>query len=239
MLLASSENTKAQSKMIIGEWMYVPTSLTRYDDRVGLEFTDSAFYFIYNGASLQDGNYIISLDSVKFSWEGKDRGSYKIVKLTEDSLILKSSGKIKRLYCRKLDFNPELQLEGITFTAGPCFGLCPEFELNYNSKGMVHFKLLSKEKFHVDTSYALTNNQVLEIDSLFKFSKIQSFGSTQFYGTTDGWPMKITFVYNGNKMIHIEGVHIEMPYRIQPILHLFIEELKKRELIHKRKGASK
>ncbi len=235
MLIASCGNISAQSKMLIGEWMYAPSSLTMYDDRIGLELTDSAFYFIYNGVSLQDGNYIISNDSVKVSWEGKDRGSYKIVKLTEDSLILNSSGEIKRLYSRKIDFNPELKLEGIAFTAGLCFGLCPEFELNYDSKGMIHFKLLSKEKFHVDTSYALTNNKVLRIDSLFKFSKIETLDTTQFFGADD-WLMNITFTYDGDKHTRIHGTFMEMPYRIQSILHLFIEDLKEKELIYQRKS---
>lgn len=223
-----SEQDKAS--VINGEWVLGKhvtrdsKTFTPYSQK--LEFDDDSVRILIESSNL----YMLEAFKLQNDSLMLNGYEYRIVKLTKDSLLLENQFYKLFYNRRELDFNPDLQLEKIQLNTGFCLGPCPSFALTLDSNGVIAYLGKAHCKFQGDTTFQISLDKQLEIDSLFKLSQIERVNAADFEPLVDDWEMDITFYYNGTSN-QFKGTQSTIPFRLFPIASILVQDLRERRLI--------
>ena len=228
---ACSEVSREELPDLEGEWMYTKETANISGDDVGLKFEDDTVYVIRNSGLWQEGKYTLKQGEVDVVGFGGIKTKYFILNHLPDTVKISRGNHVEKLYSRRLEYNPNLKFDKIIFNAGGCYGECPEFIMTLYGDGDVNFQGTTNTKSLGNTKFKVETRALQTIDSLFKWSYIDSLDATKDYGAVDGWGMEITFYYTENRVKTINGTSMEMPFRLKKIIRWLTDEARKKDLI--------
>jgi hypothetical protein len=225
---------------IEGKWVYFENNVMRYKDRLvdhysGIEFDDNEFYYVGDDGRTLVGDYQLRNDTLIVE-DGNKRLVYKVLALTNDSLSYLDEDVTRYYYNQKLDFNPELQLDSIYIKAGQCFDNCQEFEFTIE-KGERRGKFVGgkNSKYQGERYIQFSDKEWDKMDSLFKWSRIELYDSSLFYGAIDDRVIDLEIRYNRDKVKKIRGTQGGLLRRLQPIVESVFKKLNEEGVFNFRK----
>lgn len=204
----------------------------------------SDFYFYNNFFSnVRQTNYRLNQDSliVDMSTSYPDyhaeNHSFRIVKLTSDSLILKplSYGaetqyqkcNVIRLADSAVLYEKYLRFERLYFSATPCFGTCPGLKLEIDSCGnMFFYGYLYTGKYKGLYSGRLNQEEFNKLLEILKHSSLDNF-PTGRGNVIDAPSYYFAFYYNGKKK---SGEQSDVPFFNRKLFYFLMECYKNTEL---------
>lgn len=228
--------TKDKGVSIEGDWVYVNKRYNDVDHYAGIQLNKDTFYRLSDQGRTKVGQYRIVNDSLNiaisnslYSQPRLEYETYLIKALSHDSLtLISSNGYELNYYDRKLDYDTNLRLDSIYLRAGTCFGKCPEFEFTLaRNSGEANFIGGNNSKLKGEHKFKFTNSELNRLDSLFKWTRIQQYDSTLYYGAIDDWMIELKINYNEGEFRKIRGSYGGLLYRLQPLTREIIEKLKK------------
>ena len=212
-----------------GEWIPVFEDIGFIYDWSGLKFENDSAFEIDDRYGFLMGPYSINEDKLLIE-EFKGKSEYTILNLTADSLVIENNGDVNHYYSRKLEYDKNLKFNTISISAYRCSDLCWEFDYVLESNGFEVFN----GKYNTQTlgliEGKLNDKLVKEIDSLFKWSNINQLDPDWVAIPDMDWLIYFEINYNENESINFSTTHFNIPYRLKPIFHLIMENLKKKGL---------
>lgn len=162
------KNIFAQETALIKK-TWINENLRLLDFRDSLAFyeknfiSDSCIYKIDIDSLILIPKFVEHEDSIIIS---TNTTKFKILKLTEDSLILKNY-KIWKYSDYNLLDKSNINFESIFLSSTTCYGTCPSFKIQINQNGKLHFQ----GRKYVDNyigyySATLNQNEIAKLDSI-------------------------------------------------------------------------